>query len=232
MINYSFPSANCTKNKMKPILPSDFSHSKWTFPNITSCHSDRHQPDNLPCRDLVMVRLHFCPHLFSPDSLHSLLSVFEAGYSPSLHSSPSHYTSHAFRWDTHGPLRANCKTVRQRSLRSPTTPTSPLAFKTRTPIAPISSAARVPPPHIYICRISAFMKTRTSASPISSAARMPPPHINTGRISAFMTWQSEWISREVGFPNCRPHHVNSHQIPALVTGFGAERSNLREVERL
>ncbi|GBM50206.1 hypothetical protein AVEN_134779-1 [Araneus ventricosus] len=38
------------------------------------------------------------------------------------------------------------------------------------------------------------------------------PRIYTGRISAFMTQQSKWISREVGFPNFRSHHADSHRI--------------------
>ncbi|GBM18702.1 hypothetical protein AVEN_8998-1 [Araneus ventricosus] len=41
------------KNKIKPRLPADSSYSKWLLPNITSCHSDRHQPGNLAGRILV-----------------------------------------------------------------------------------------------------------------------------------------------------------------------------------
>ncbi|GBM46830.1 hypothetical protein AVEN_193886-1, partial [Araneus ventricosus] len=39
--------------KMKPSLPPSSSYSKWIFPNINSCYSDRHQPANLASRDLV-----------------------------------------------------------------------------------------------------------------------------------------------------------------------------------
>ncbi|GBL97184.1 hypothetical protein AVEN_144620-1 [Araneus ventricosus] len=38
--------------KITPIFPSDSSYPKWIFPNITSCHSNRHQPDNLAGKDL------------------------------------------------------------------------------------------------------------------------------------------------------------------------------------
>ncbi|GBM20125.1 hypothetical protein AVEN_81102-1 [Araneus ventricosus] len=37
-------------------LPSDFSFSKWIFPNITSCYNDRGQRDNLAGRVLAADR--------------------------------------------------------------------------------------------------------------------------------------------------------------------------------
>ncbi|GBN80852.1 hypothetical protein AVEN_82513-1 [Araneus ventricosus] len=63
----------------------------------------------------------------------------EAGHSRALHSTqmawwlstPFHFSAHPFRSFT--ALRANLKPIRYRSLRSPTTPTSPPSFKTRTP---------------------------------------------------------------------------------------------------
>ncbi|GBM40570.1 hypothetical protein AVEN_240313-1 [Araneus ventricosus] len=42
-----YPPQTGTKNKIKPRLPSDSIYSKGIFPNITSCYSNRHQPDNL-----------------------------------------------------------------------------------------------------------------------------------------------------------------------------------------
>ncbi|GBL89273.1 hypothetical protein AVEN_225815-1 [Araneus ventricosus] len=49
----STTAANWPKNKIKPRLPSDSSYSKWIFPNITSCYSDRRQGDNLANRVLA-----------------------------------------------------------------------------------------------------------------------------------------------------------------------------------
>ncbi|GBM14323.1 hypothetical protein AVEN_55322-1 [Araneus ventricosus] len=57
-INDSFPAANWRQEKkeIKPRLPSDFPYSKWIFPYISSCYSDRYQPDNLAGSDLVVDR--------------------------------------------------------------------------------------------------------------------------------------------------------------------------------
>ncbi|GBO27279.1 hypothetical protein AVEN_141538-1 [Araneus ventricosus] len=52
------------QNKIKPRLPSDSSNSKWIFPNITSCYSDRRQRDNLESKVLVEDRQYYrqyCP---------------------------------------------------------------------------------------------------------------------------------------------------------------------------
>ncbi|GBN66819.1 hypothetical protein AVEN_129870-1 [Araneus ventricosus] len=53
-----------------------------------------------------------------------------------------------------------------------------------------------------------------------------PTCIYCSRTSTFIARQSEWISREDGYPNFRPHHANSHRFFALTTGFGAESLNV------
>ncbi|GBL76226.1 hypothetical protein AVEN_234493-1 [Araneus ventricosus] len=75
--------------------------------------------------------------------------------------------------------------------------------------------------------------SKPSFAPISTRVRESPPRIYTGHISAFMAQQSEWsawFSRQVGYPNFRPHQANSHQILAPTTGFGEQPPNLRARE--
>ncbi|GBN58641.1 hypothetical protein AVEN_173749-1 [Araneus ventricosus] len=54
--NQPNPSQTGAKNKIKLRLPSDSSYSKWIFPSIISCYSDRRKPDILAATDLVADR--------------------------------------------------------------------------------------------------------------------------------------------------------------------------------
>ncbi|GBO33155.1 hypothetical protein AVEN_204429-1 [Araneus ventricosus] len=50
--NDQLPPQTGDKNKIKPSLPTDSYNSKWIFPTITSCYSDRRQGDSLASRIL------------------------------------------------------------------------------------------------------------------------------------------------------------------------------------
>ncbi|GBM69590.1 hypothetical protein AVEN_152676-1 [Araneus ventricosus] len=53
---FPFPPQTGRKDKIKPLLPSSFSDSKWIFLNLTSCCKDHRQRDNLASRVLVADR--------------------------------------------------------------------------------------------------------------------------------------------------------------------------------
>ncbi|GBM62978.1 hypothetical protein AVEN_45-1 [Araneus ventricosus] len=128
------------------------------------------------------------------------LFLLKAGHSRALHSTPFHCSAHPFSRFIHN-RSTQCKSIRNRSLRSPTAPTS-RPYTTCEPLAtPISSRAREPP--------SPTSLHRSHFSIYSPAAQMERLDIRTSA----------------------PNGSNSRRFVALTIGYGVEWSSLRGVLR-